>query len=181
MLSDFQKRKLTSWFNLCDLDKDGVLDARDYERLIDNVARERGFAKGSAEYEKIQAGYMRGWQQVERFADKATPGKVGLAQFLDSHDEMLSDRKLFDALILGVAESIIKLSDQDGDGKLSEHEYTTNMGAYGLDAGHAKEAFHKLDRDADGFIGKDELLKDVEEFYYSNDPAAPGNWLVGPF
>jgi Ca2+-binding EF-hand superfamily protein len=181
MLTDLQKRKLTSWFNLCDLDKNGALEARDYERLIDNVARERGFAAGSAGYDQIRAGYMRGWQQVERFADAATPGKVGLAQFLDSHDEMLSDRKLFDALILGVAESIIKLSDQDGDGRLSEREYTSNMGAYGLDAAHARAAFARLDRDADGYIGKDELLKDVEEFYYSDDPAAPGNWLVGPY
>ena len=181
MLTDFQKRKLTIWFNLCDLDKNGLLEAGDYERLIENVARERGFAKGSPAYDLIHAGYIRGWQQIARFADKDRPGQVGLEQFLASHDEMLSDRTLFDALVLGVADSIIKLSDQDGDGKLSEHEYVTNMRAYGLDEAHAKEAFQQLDRDADGFISKDELMKDVEEFYYSNDPAAPGNWLVGPF
>ena len=36
------------------------------------------------------------------------------------------------------------------------------------------------DRDGDGYLVREELLQNVEEFYGSDDPGAPGNWLVGP-
>jgi hypothetical protein len=42
---------------------------------------------------------------------------------------------------------------------------------------HLRQA---ADADGDGKVTRDELLKNVEEFFYGEDPNAPGNWLVGP-
>jgi uncharacterized protein (DUF2141 family) len=72
------------------------------------------------------------------------------------------------------------LTDRDGDGKISRAEFAANLQAYGVAAPAAAEAFSHLDRDGDGFIDTDELLQNVEEFFYGDDPNAPGNWLVGP-
>lgn len=43
-------------------------------------------------------------------------------------------------------------------------------------------AFHlfAVDRNDDGYLTTDELIQSAEEFFLSDEPQAPGNWLV-PF
>ena len=50
----------------------------------------------------------------------------------------------------------------------------------GLDQ-DARNAFRYLDRDGDGYLDVAEIVKAVEEFYLSDDPDAPGNWLLGSY
>jgi hypothetical protein len=38
----------------------------------------------------------------------------------------------------------------------------------------------KIDRNYDGLLSKEEFLPLLEEFYYSDDPNAPGNGIFGP-
>ena len=42
----------------------------------------------------------------------------------------------------------------------------------------AREAFPKLNRNGNGGISKEEWMANLKEFYYSEDPQAPGNWLA---
>jgi hypothetical protein len=72
------------------------------------------------------------------------------------------------------------LSDQDGDGRLSQQEYVANLRSFNVNEAAANEAFRRLDQDGDGYLTQAELSRCVEEFFYSEDPEAPGNWLVGP-
>jgi hypothetical protein len=60
-------------------------------------------------------------------------------------------------------------------------EYTAYLTAWGTAATEIAETFHQLDRDNDGYLMADELRQNAEEFFFSEDPAARGNWLVGPF
>lgn len=55
------------------------------------------------------------------------------------------------------------------------------MTAFHATDAEAAAAFRQLDRNRDGYLTTDELIKNAEEFFFSEDPEAPGNWLVGPF
>lgn len=78
-------------------------------------------------------------------------------------------------------QGVIGLWDRDGDQRLSADEFVKLEWCYGATEETARVIFQHLDRDEDGYLTIEECRQDAEEFYRSDDPAAPGNWLFGPY
>lgn len=181
MLGELQKRKITKMFSLYDTDQNGYLEKSDFDRIVGRIAELYKLAPASAEYKNMVAKYDSSWNQLRGLADQNRDKRITLEEFLSAHDKLLGNKIFFPLIIRGLTESVIKLMDRDQDGKLNRAEVLVNLQAYGLDDATAQAAFGKLDRNGDGVLTKTEVLKNVEEFYYSNDPDAVGNWLIGPY
>jgi Ca2+-binding EF-hand superfamily protein len=181
MLTDLQKRKLNALFNLYDVDKNGFVEQADFEQIVHNLATTLGFQPGSPAYTRLHAGHMAIWNNVQQLSGAPGHQRVTLEEFLAGHDRLLSAKDRYLATIGHFGDSVIELSDQDGDGRLSQQEYVANLRSFNVDEAAANEAFRRLDRDGDGYLTHDEISRRVEEFFYSDDPQAPGNWLMGPF
>jgi Ca2+-binding EF-hand superfamily protein len=180
MLTDFQKKKLGTWFRMCDADKNGVLERSDYEHMADRLVAANKLAADSPVAARIRGNYLEAWTRIEKLADADKDGKVTLAEFLAALGGLLSDKAVYKHLVTEQAAQIVEMTDHDRDGKITEKDFVANLVAYGQTEEPAHAAFKKLDRDGDGFLTKEELLASVEEFYFSEDPAARGNWLLGP-
>jgi Ca2+-binding EF-hand superfamily protein len=76
--------------------------------------------------------------------------------------------------------SFYEIIDRDGDGAHDEEEFLMDWRAHGQPEEAGRKAFVKLDRNGDGKISKDEMVTDLIEAFYSEDPQAPGNWLALP-
>jgi len=176
MSTQFRQRKLARIFDLYDVNKDGYIDASDYARVGEGFGTATGSAPGSADNEKLRSTYLEFWEHLRQAADADHDGKVTREEFSAYHEALSAMRET----VAGYARALLRMADRDGDGKISPAEYAALGQAYGLDAPAAAEAFGHLDRDGDGFIDTEELLQNVEEFFYGDDPNAPGNWLVGP-
>jgi Ca2+-binding EF-hand superfamily protein len=176
MLTEFQRRKLTHLFGMSDADKDGVVERADYARIADNFARTNGVELGTPGHERVRAAYLGFWNNLQQLADGDHDGKVTLAEYLAAYEHLLVAREP----IVGIAQAIIALVDADRDGRIVEGEYVALLRAYDIAEDGAREAFRRLDRDGDGAVTADELLADAEEFFYGDNPDAPGNWLLGP-
>ena len=180
MLTELQKRKLTVLFNHHDTDDDGFLGKADYERFAERFCDIQGYAPGSPQGEAAHAQNMAVWEQVRQVADKDRDGRVALEEYLESWDVTLGDKKLYDQLVTGYAQSLLALWDRDGDGRLSGAEYAAFLGCYGVGEDSALEAFRHLDPDGRGYLLLETLMKRYDEFM-GDDPDAPGNWMAGPF
>ena len=181
MLTDFQKRKLTALFHHHDTDHDGFMGKADYERFARRFCETQGYAPGSPECEAVHAQNMAIWEQVQQVADKDGDNRVSLEEYLDSYDVTLGDETLSNQLVTGYCQSTLALWDRDGDGRLSSVEYVALWDCYGLGEKAAREAFQHLDQDGRGYLTTGELMERAEEFFRSNDPKAPGNWMAGPY
>jgi Ca2+-binding EF-hand superfamily protein len=82
---------------------------------------------------------------------------------------------------MSTAQNLMNWQDKDKDGRVSWTEFLGSAVIFGQTPAEAEEAFRHLDRDADGYLNTDEWLRNTEEFFMSDDPKAPGNWLLGPF
>lgn len=181
MLSSLQTKKLTNLFNLYDTDGNGLLEESDYVRVAQNAARAIGYQPDTAEYATLYAGYMGIWQGVRQLADPDNTGQLTLATFLNGYAHLISQRELFAAVILGMAKTMIELQDRNKDGKVEQDEHMAYAMAHNISHAAALESFRRLDRNGDGFLTRAELEQNIEEFFVSDDPAAPGNWLLGAF
>lgn len=180
MLTDFQKRKLIALFDMYDADKNGLLEQADYEQIVQNLATSLHYQPGSPEYARLYADHLAVWNATYQLCGAPGSQRVTQEEYVAAFDQLLSDKDNYQAIVGNWADSLIELSDRDGDGRLSQQEYVTNLRNFNTSEAAANEAFRRLDRNGDGYLTRDEILRRVEEFFYSDDPQAPGNWLVGP-
>lgn len=181
MLTDFQKKKLSRLFAVLDADHNNQLERSDYTGVVSNLARIHGWAQGSPQYAKAEGLYLTIWDKLKTLADQDGDGKVTLDEFLEFHALMLSTPEMYEQITVETVELLFGAFDRDRDGQLSRDDFRDFFDAYGIRDKAADEAFQKLDTSGDGQISKEEALQRVQEYYFSNDPAAAGNWLFGRY
>lgn len=182
MLTDLQKRKLTAQFRLNDLSGNGYMERADFEIYADRICQSLGLASGSPAYDMVHTQTVQAWDQEQLKAfDADGDGRLSLEEHIASYDVSLNDSEMFQQLTIQYTQAVFGLWDQDRDGKLSADEYAKLLWCYGGKDQDARSAFTKLDRNGDGYLDLGEITQAVEEFYLSNDPDAPGNWLLGSF
>jgi len=180
MLSDLQKRKLTSMFKAYDFDDDGFLVEADYQKVIDNLAEARGWKPDSPQYETLRDAYMGVWQGLRSHADANRDDRVSFDEMVAYNQGVMESRVRFEGEVLALGGLLFDLADMDGDGQIQPADMASFHRCLGEDI-PSGDVFRRLDTNGDGRISKDEIVRHVSDFYYSSDPDAPGNWLFGPF
>jgi Ca2+-binding EF-hand superfamily protein len=177
MLSDFRRRKLAAGFDELDVDGDGLLGTSDVELLIRNHGDAYGVAPGTPEYQALEDRTRTVWEQLRRF-DSDGDGHVSLDEYVAGFEAFLSRRDEFLARMTELVDAFYGVADRDGTGQLTEDELIRHFRAWHHTDEQARAAFRRLDRNGRGAISKAEWMANLEEFYFSDDPEAPGNWLA---
>lgn len=180
MLSDLQTRKLTRYFRVYDVDDDGALGLRDFERVLENLRVLHGVAEDTPALAQLRRAYVARWDAVRRSADADEDGGVDLDEWLAYWDGVLSDDDRYAAEVAALVERLYALFDVDDSGRIDVDEFCGFHGAYGLKVEMSRRVFQALDQDGDGAISRAELTAAAHEFYRSDDPESPGTHLYGP-
>jgi Ca2+-binding EF-hand superfamily protein len=181
MLTDFQKKKLSRLFAVLDSDHNNKLERSDYTTVVANLAKIHGWAPGSPQYAQTEELYLTIWDNLQMLADQNSDKQVSLEEFLQFHAQMLGTPELYEQITVGTVNLLFDAFDRDQDGTLSRDDFRDFFDAYGIRDKVADEAFQKLDSSGDGQISKEEAMQRIQEYYFSDDPAAPGNWLFGRY
>jgi Ca2+-binding EF-hand superfamily protein len=204
MLTELQKRKLKKLFDLYDIDNSGFITEADYETMAQSQAEVQGYKPGSLEYNIIRSQFRTLWNNLQKEIDFDNDGKITLEEFLEHKDKQLSfkagyrplwlerqsgdhiiaqsyERSYEEDVIAKLTNLIFQRLDVDGNGEISREEYTNGFLAHLSDESLCDEIFSKLDLNGDGYLSKEEMLQHVHNFFYSDDPEAPGNWILGGY
>jgi len=180
MLTDLQKKKLTRYFRVYDVDDNGTISLQDFERVAENVRALHGVDPLSPAHTGLRAGFMLRWNALATSADQDKDGRVDLDEWLSYWDGVLGDEARYEAEIATVTERLFEVFDTDEDGVLGADEFCNFYGVYGLKSALARQVFMDLDEDGDGRVTREELMAMAHQFYRGDDPDAPGNRLFGP-
>lgn len=180
MLSELQIKKLTRLFNIFDTDGNGVLEKNDFEKIVANFLNLYNVKPGTLTYKDLSKKYLLRWERLQQISDKNQDKKVSLAEWLEYYEDVVNyDYGNEEPLWRKRANVSFDIIDTNKDGVWSLQEYQTLFKIYGLDEQLATEIFPRLDLNSDGHISKEEYLQLTEEFYLSDDPKSPGNFLFG--
>ena len=181
MLSEFMSKKLTSYFQLRDLDQDGFVEQGDWEGSARNLAATRGWAPGSPEYANVVAKHVKIWTTFWNPADLDQDGKVGLDEYLTLTDTLRKGGSFAQNVILDLFGAIFDIIDRDADGQITLPDYTLYFKAWGLSENLAEGAFSQLDLSGDGRVSRSSFIQFSSNFFMSDDPNLPGSQLFGPY
>ncbi|HEY2763830.1 MAG TPA: EF-hand domain-containing protein [Pseudonocardiaceae bacterium] len=168
---------MSAGFRELDVDGDGLLGSGDIDLLIENHGTAYGFPEDSPEYEELTERTMAVWHRLKQF-DSDDDGLVTLDEYIAGFEEFLSDRDAFMGSMTALVDAFFSVADRNSDGEITEDELIIHYRAWNHSDEQAREAFRRLDRNGNGAISKEEWMANLEEYYFSEDPEAPGTWLA---
>jgi hypothetical protein len=181
-MSDFLDLKLARRFATWDRDGNGFLEEADFVKGADRLGEAFGHAEDSPQRRRMRDLCLDLWQQMARIADFDRNGRITPEEYGRAFSELVLVKPgAFDAAYTPVIDALTAMADHDGDGKLDQQEYRAwFVSAFGLSEHDADTAFDKVDSDHDGHVTRSEMVAAIHDYYFSDDPEAPGNWLLGP-
>jgi len=182
VLTSLQRRKLIKLFSMYDADKSGVLTLKDFENVVNQLGRIRNWSSRSIKCMTLTEQYKRKWQQLLGAANQNKDKKIDLQEWLRYHDHLLSDKEKYRQEAEALMHLVFEVFDKNGDGQISVQEWQEFLRTYNVSPVYAQElVFPKLDQDNDGFLTPGQLIQYLHDFYFSDDPEAPGNYMFGPY
>ena len=184
MLSDLKTRKLTKLFSMYDTQNTGVLQLSDFERIVHKLADLRGWYPGSPEYENLLNKYAYRWVtmrgNIKRWVNQKIGNKIHLDEWLRYH-EMVQQDETYHQETTTLFNLLFDVIDLDNSGNLDRSEWKLLFQVFNIPVVYVEETFTKIDTNQDGSLSKEEVFPLLEEFYYSDDLDAVGNYIFGPF
>ncbi len=184
MLKPLQQRKLIRLFNIYDSDNSGEVNRLDFELLAYKLGKEKPWSV----LRDLKARYLDLWREVKEIADKNEDDQINLDEWLEAYEKLINSGKI-EKIILDITEGFFQLFDADQNGHISIDEYFDFAIAYDLFGDpyqpgsfpdhKFEEAFARLDLKHNGYIDLEQLRQLNRDFFYSDDPNSPGNWLFG--
>ena len=185
-LSSLQCQKLERLFNAISNNGGKSVTVADFLEMTQRLAEIRGMRTSDPPYQRMFDVQAAWWDKLRRFAGVDYHGQVSSDQWLGFwsqwvgaivSEEQFSHRPAFNSL-KEAGEVTFDLIDTNADGRVNSGELADWFKAM-KNSGDLGEAFAHMDLDRDGYIGRDEGVALVMEFYLSADPESPGNFLLG--
>jgi Ca2+-binding EF-hand superfamily protein len=173
-MSDFWVRKIKTYFQLFDYDKDGVITQKDFE----------GIAHGFVEFGKLDETKAKEFaSQLNKLWTKFMEGHQGEALTEDMLIATLKKQKADpDHVQRQVAPLTVAFNaiDTNADGIVQVEEYEAFFQILGRDKSTAPATFKAIDTNNDGAISLDEFVTAGVDFFISEDENSPSKLFWGP-
>lgn len=180
MLTDFQEKKLTHFYNLLDYNKNGEITVEDFVEIAENLCFMWGFRESSDDFNGVVLRCKHSWSE---FINSANPGaqSATLEEWLSFADKHIvnTDIEVYKRIVTGIVGEMFDYFDADKDEHIDLDEYVDLFMAFHIEMKYSAKSFTKLDLNNDERLSKNELLRAIAQFFRSRNKEDAGNWIFG--
>ncbi|MER5933914.1 EF-hand domain-containing protein [Streptomyces sp. NPDC002054] len=179
MTTDLRTRKFDRFFDLLDTDGNGFIEPQDWTRTADAFLRSFDHAEESPQAKALHQAYELVHQRICSAMDTDGDGRVSRQEFHAGLHRHVADPALLDRTFRPALDAEFDTADINEDGVLGGAEIQRVWDAWGMSTADAETATRYMDQDGDGRISRDEYYTAWREYLISEDPNAPGSFLLG--
>lgn len=175
-MSDFWVRKMKTYFNRIDFDKDGNITLSDFEGMGNRFveAEKLDAASGATMKEKL----ITIWKSYISHLGGET-SSINQDKFIEAMSAMVKDASKKEQ-IAGPLPLFFQAVDANNDGFIDSDEFGIFFKIFGLDDKMAPASFQAIDTNNDGLLSKEEFVTAGTDFFTSEDAACPTKLFWGP-
>lgn len=180
VFSHVHKRKVLHFFNVLDIDRNGILQAEDFVNVGQKIIDKLGMSDQSRHGRLILLKAHRLFVQL--LTDVQNPDmELTLWDWVDFFRTQIESEEASTLYyyIHRTSRHIFDLFDTNRDQKISKEEYADMLAIYNMPHDTATKGFKELDTDNDDQISMDELTEGLRNFFCSGSSEARGNFIFG--
>ncbi|MFE4857865.1 EF-hand domain-containing protein [Streptomyces sp. NPDC056670] len=175
MANAFQELKLKGMFAAFDADGDGYLREEDFVALVARWSRLPAVGPGTELRARVEALLMGWWAALLDAGDANGDGSVDMDELLSLVDRLPT----MIAEVTATADTVFDAVDANGDGRISPDEHRMLVETWNGQPVDMTGVFERLDLNGDGHLSREEFALLWRQFWISDAPEDPGNWLCG--
>jgi len=175
MASAFQENKLKGMFAAFDADGDGYLREEDFRALVARWSELPAVGPGTELRARVEALMMGWWAALKQVGDANGDGTVDMGELLALVDRLPA----MVAEVTATADTVFDAVDANGDGRISPDEHRRLVETWTGRSVDLTGIFALLDLNGDGHLSREEFAMLWRQYWISDDPVEPGNWLCG--
>ncbi|UNO43369.1 EF-hand domain-containing protein [Streptomyces sp. MST-110588] len=152
-------------FEHFDANKDGRIDRSDFEQEANSLIRAFGADQDSPRALALKNSYLAVYEYIVRKAD-ATSGVLRREEFVAASKAAITDRggAGFGEVLAPYAHACANLCDADGDGEISQDEYSKWLTVIGVPKEATAESYQAIDTDKDGKVSVEEFMAAIRSY-----------------
>ncbi|XP_045767344.1 calexcitin-1 [Maniola jurtina] len=178
-ISAFRRKKLLYVFNVFfDVNQSGTIERKDFELAIEKICSLRGWKPGDAKNTETHEIMIKIWEGLRKRADSNRDGQVSVEEWVSMWNDYAQDPAAALQWQQLYCQFMFQLEDASADGTIDCHEFTTVCSAYGIRAAECEAAFAKMAK-GKASVSWEEFQELWKEFFATEDPDAPGNFIFG--
>lgn len=175
-MSEFWTRKMKTYFNRIDFDKDGNITLKDFEGMGDRFveAEKLDAEAGKTMKDKL----VQIWNNYISNLGGAGDS-INQEKFIQAMSVMVKDASQKEQMA-GPLPLFFQAVDANNDGFIDAGEFAIFFKIFGLDENMAPASFQAIDTNNDGLLSKEEFVTAGTDFFVSEDAACPTKLFWGP-
>lgn len=176
-ISEFRKKKLLHVFSVFfDVNHSGTIEEKDFELAIEKTCRMRGWDESHPKHRETHDTLMMVWESLRCKADTDNDETVTTDEWYHMWSSEANDASDWQNKYM---DFMFDLEDTSGDGAIDENEFATVYTCYGIGEDECKQAFRLFSQNNAVTVTRDVFRKLWREYFSSDDPKAPGNYIFG--
>lgn len=177
-LSEFRKKKLLFVFNaFFDVNHSGGIDKKDFDLAIQRICDARRWPADDPKAQRTKETLLKIWDGLQQRADQDQDGQISRDEWYSMWEEYAKDPAHASEWQQTYMTFMFDLQDSSGDGSVDETEFANVCRCQGVPEAEARDAFKKLGVGQE--ITRDKFNDLWKQYFSSDDPSAPGNFLFG--
>lgn len=161
-----------------DVDKSGSVDRNDFSLASANIGKMRGYNPGDVTYDVMKELLTAMWAGLQKQGDKDGSGDISAEEWVNMWDEYAKDPSAAAEWQQLYCKAIYQLKDGTNDGVIDANEFADVNTCFGLKKEESLEAFKKLSG-GKPTINWEEFQELWKQYFTSDDPSLPGNYIFG--